>query len=126
MGGRNEASIHAARNFIKPCPSAGEPQVLLKFNVRNAFNSSDQNCIPEAAALHLPQYFPFILQCYGEVSYQLCGEQIIHSQSGVQQGDPQGPLLHCLATAAAHVNLVSPLAESYLDEDLLAGPPALF
>jgi hypothetical protein len=51
---------------------------------------------------------------------------IIHSQSGLQQGDPLGPLLFALALQGpleqvAEMDLASPLA--YADDNFLQGAP---
>lgn len=44
------------------------------------------------------------------------------SRSGIQQGDPLMPLLHCLATVEAHRDLNSELKQFHLDDDVICGP----
>ena len=43
-----------------------------------------------------PELFTFILSAYTDPSALYCGDQVIMSSEGVQQGDPLGPLLFCL------------------------------
>ncbi|XP_055348698.1 uncharacterized protein LOC129595655 [Paramacrobiotus metropolitanus] len=100
-----------------------KPQVFLKLDVKNAFNSLDRNYILKCAEEFMPEYYKFVWQCYGEPSILLHGKYTVSSQAGIQQGDPLGPLLYCLATIAPHKRLKSKLKESFLDDDALGGDP---
>ncbi|XP_055353034.1 uncharacterized protein LOC129598964 [Paramacrobiotus metropolitanus] len=121
--GGAEAAVHGARYFIEDAINGDRPQVFLKLDVKNAFNSLDRNRILEATEEFLPAYSLYVRQCYGEPSVLLHGGYQISSQAGIQQGDPLGPLLYCLATIGPHKNLKSKLKESFLDDDALGGDP---
>ncbi|XP_055357023.1 uncharacterized protein LOC129602087 [Paramacrobiotus metropolitanus] len=118
-----EAAVHAARSFIEDAAILDKPQVFLKLDVKNAFNSLDQNYILKSAEEFMPEYYKFVWQCYGEPSILLHGKYSVSSQAGIQQGDPLGPLLYCLATTGPHKRLKSKLKECFLDNDALGGDP---
>lgn len=44
-----------------------------------------------------PELYPFVWQAYADNSDLYFGGHLIISAEGVQQGDPLGPLLFCLA-----------------------------
>ena len=44
-----------------------------------------------------PTIFPYVLSCYSAPSSLFWEDYVIESREGVQQGDPLGPLLFCLA-----------------------------
>lgn len=115
-----ETAVHAARHFVESRLDTAKVHAFLKVDVRNAFNCLDRNAILDLSRQHLPLYHPYIAQCYGSTSFLLCEENVIQSRSGIQQGDPLGPLLYCLAKIDAHRILKSALKESYLDDDVLA------
>ena len=72
---------------------------------------------------YIPQFYNFILQCYGNSSILSFGNQFLLSQRGVQQGDPLGPPLFCLAIHHIVLNLKSELNLWYLDDGTIAGDP---
>jgi hypothetical protein len=121
--GGAEAAVHAVRSFAEHSSASSATQVLLKLDIKNAFNSLDRNKVLEVASCQMPEYFPFIWQCYSQPTNLLYGDSVISSQCGVQQGDPLGPLLYCLATIDFHRHLQSVLVECYLDDDVLGGDP---
>jgi len=119
--GGAEAAVHAVRIFVEESLQSGKPQALLKLDVKNAFNSLCRNTILRIAERDIPAYYPFIWQCYSKPSFLMCGDRLILSQRGVQQGDPLGPLLYCLSTVDFHRDLSSKMAVCYLDDDVLGG-----
>jgi hypothetical protein len=121
--GGSEAAIHAARSFVEHNVTSPVTKAFLKLDIKNAFNSLDRNKVLEAASRDMPQHYGFIWQCYSQPTHLLYGDQVIPSQCGVQQGDPLGPLLYCLATIDFHRNLHSTLIECYLDDDVIGGDP---
>ena len=87
-----EAAARAARQYFESMPSN---HVLLKVDFRNAFNSVRRDKILEAVKSPIPELFLFVSSAYTIPSYLVCGDSIILSEEGVQQGDPLGPLLFC-------------------------------
>jgi len=67
----------------------------------------------------------YILQSYGTPSFLAFGENNIHSQRGVQQGDPLGPFLFSLVIQPLISSLTSQFNAWYLDDGTLAGPPSV-
>ena len=59
---------------------------------------------------------------YGVSSVLAFGDKTVASSSGVQQGDPLGPLLFCLAIQPILDFLSSPLKVGYLNDVTLGGP----
>ena len=51
----------------------------------------------EAVKDHAPELIQFVHSAYSQPSMLFCGHHVLHSAEGVQQGDPLGPLLFCLA-----------------------------
>lgn len=94
VSGGSEAAVHAARRFIDSMP-AGHAVVKLDFS--NAFNSLHRNTMLNAVLQHIPEIYKFCLLSYGEPSILKFNNNSIISQKGIQQGDPLGPLLFCLA-----------------------------
>lgn len=72
---------------------------------------------------NFPELFYLIDQCYRHPSLLAYGDVFIDSAEGVQQGDPLGPLLFCLAVMPITKRLSSNLNLWYLDDVLLAGDP---
>lgn len=115
-----EAVTHATRQFIE----ARDKCVILKLDFKNAFNSVYRNAVIHSVQINCPTLMPFVLQCYKDPTYLMFGEHPIRSESGVQQGDPLGPLLFC---ASIHQDIVlqlqSPLNIWYLDDGTIGGSP---
>jgi hypothetical protein len=106
--------------------------VVLKIDIKNAFNSISRaqilRSIPdelEWAGLHTWVEF-----CYDAHSNLIYGKDIIQSEEGVQQGDPLGPLLFCLAIhptltfIRSYLSNHAPSACSpfFLDDGIMSGP----
>ena len=102
---------------------------VLKIDLHNAFNRVSTQAVLDACGLH----FPELLQCsswyYGKHPTLWHPLGTISSETGVQQGDPQGPLLICLVPQ----HVMSAIAEDadcasllfhkwYVDDGVVAGP----
>ena len=68
-----------------------------------------------------PELFKFILSAYANPSALYCGDQVIMSSEGVQQGDPLDPLLFCLTIQPLVLKLSSEFKVFYLDDGTLGG-----
>ena len=113
-----EAAVHGTRAFVK---SLGPGEALVKLDFTNAFNCIRRDSILEAVAVHAPMAYPYVHAAYAETSFLGYEGHAIPSAEGVQQGDPLGPLLFCLAL---HPVLDASRAEfrlGYLDDVTLGG-----
>ncbi|XP_055329721.1 uncharacterized protein LOC129582262 isoform X2 [Paramacrobiotus metropolitanus] len=72
---------------------------------------------------HFPEYYPFVLSAYGAPSVLSCSgsDEDLSSATGIQQGDPMGPLLYCLVSLLFCINLCSRLKVFFLDDGALGG-----
>ena len=78
---------------------------------------------------HFSELFQWAAGCYGDHPILLSAMGTLRSESGVQQGDPLGPLLFCLVlhkvvTAIAVDSICSQLSfhSWYMDDGVIAGP----
>ena len=65
---------------------------VLQVDLSNAFNSLRRRRLLGAVAACCPEAMPWMAYCYGKHTPLYLGTTIVESQSGVQQGDPCGPL----------------------------------
>ena len=114
-----EAAAHAARRFLNNMSSG---QVLLKLDFCNAFNSLRRDKMLSAVKVAAPDLFKFVCSAYERPSSLFCGDHILDSAEGVQQGDPLGPLLFCLTIHSFVSRLKSKFKVFYLDDGTLGGP----
>src|SRR5205085_747225 len=97
---------------------------------KNAFNCVSRQAFLDEVATRFPSLFPFVSLCYGASSVLLFGDRRLASTSGVQQGDPLGPLLFCLAIhpVLRRISEECPGLESnswYLDDGWLRDHPLM-
>ena len=106
---------------------------LFKADFKNAFNSVSRTALCHAVAEHFQQLMPYFWAAYGTHSCLVFGSRILASASGVQQGDPLGPLFFSLALAARLEAPIAKLHEEglvltlngwYLDDGTIAGSEA--
>jgi len=117
-----EAAIHAARRFLD---HAGDDEIMVKLDFRNAFNTLHRKPILEAVDRLVPEISHFVRSGYAYSSVLQFGTFTLESAEGVQQGDPLGPLLFCLTVHPMLSTLSSNLAIGYLDDFTLAGNQAV-
>ena len=113
-----EAAAHSARLYLADLPP---DHVFLKLDFRNAFNSVRRDKTLEAVRQFAPEIFPFVYSCYATISNLSFRGTIVHSAEGVQQGDPLGPLLFCLAIHPLTQQLKSEFCVFYLDDGTVGG-----
>ena len=103
---------------------------MLKVDIENAFNSVDRKSFLDQMAIHFPRAYNWSKWLYEEHTPLLFSGYVLWSETGVQQGDPLGPLLFC---AAIHPILEKINKECnldintwYLDDGNLLGEPEKF
>ena len=111
--GGAEAAVHAARKFLQ---NLEDGHALVKQDFTNAFNSIRRNKMLEAVPDLAPSIHPLAHSAYSTSSSLLWDNTIIKSAEGVQQRDPLGPLLFCLAIQRHCSQMMSPLCLMYLDD----------
>ena len=95
----------------------------------NAFNLVSRQAVLDECATFFPELLPWVSWCYGSHSSLWHPMGRVSFQSGVQQGDPLGPMLfalvlHKLVTTSIEVDddcLHLILEAWYLDDGVLAG-----
>ena len=70
---------------------------MLKVDISNAFNSVNRDCFLNQMATIFPKAYNWSKWLYEEKTPLLFSNYTIWSETGVQQGDPLGPLLFCSA-----------------------------
>ena len=89
-----EAAVHAARRYLRDC---SHRRVLLKIDMRNAFNSLRRDKFLAVARSRAAGMYRLLWQAYSSPTKLFFGEEGLKSESGIQQGDPFGPALFALA-----------------------------
>ncbi|XP_063534955.1 uncharacterized protein LOC134744937 [Cydia strobilella] len=112
-----EAAVHALRT----CLINDQCEVLLKIDVKNAFNSLNRDALLAEVNNHAPELYNYLLNCYANPSKLLYKNHEISSEVGCQQGDPLGPAIFSLAINPVVQNLNSKFNVWYLDDGTLGG-----
>lgn len=113
-----EAVVHSARKYIShPHRST---KVILKIDFFNAFNLVSRDVVLSRVKESFPEFFHFVNQIYRSPKLLSFRDKILLSQRGVQQGDPLGPVLFCLALHPLITSLKSEFNCWYLDDGTLA------
>ena len=99
VGGLNcsggwEGAAHAARCYVRDCRHR---RVLLKIDMRNAFNSLRRDSFLSMARVWTPGLYNLLWQAYSSPTRLFFGEGGFASEIGIQQGDPIGPALFALS-----------------------------
>jgi hypothetical protein len=116
-----EAGAHSARRFFNH-PHA-TTTAFLKIDYKNAFNMVDRTVLLDFVHEKAPELYLYLEQCYRSSSILSWNSNIISSSRGIQQGDPLGPALFCLAIHPLISELRSSFNLWYLDDGTLGGEP---
>ena len=118
-----ESAIHATREYIERFKlDSDSKRVLVKVDVRNAFNSVRRDVVLNVIGERCPELYAMAHQAYSSPTPLYIQDSLIESQTGVQQGDPIGPLAFDLAIDSAARSVKSELNVWYLDDGTFAGP----
>ena len=95
--GGAEAAVHAARTFITNNIDSNDHKIIVKLDMMNAFNSVRRDHVLQTCLDRTPEIDKLSFLVYSKPSSDIASGHSITSSTGVQQGDPIGPLLFALA-----------------------------
>ena len=124
MPGGAEAAVHGLRAWVSR-HAASHDSVVVKVDFQNAFNTVSRDVVLQQAPDKFPALARWSTWCYQHATNLQFGDTVLQSNSGVQQGDPLGPLLFAAAIhplAAALRTTALDFSVFYLDDGVLAGP----
>ena len=82
-----------------------EDFVVLKVDLRNAFNNVSRADVMRCVESSFHVLLPWVRWCYASNSHLWYQDWILTSQEGVQQGDPLGPLLFAMVIHAVIIQI---------------------
>jgi hypothetical protein len=114
-----EAIVHGL-NRVLTDPSLSPDTTLAFVDFKNAFNCVSRMAFSKIVLEEFPSIASWVLYSYGCQAVLFVGGESILSMTGVQQGDPLGPLLFALALQPLLRRLAEvrpePMISSYLDD----------
>jgi hypothetical protein len=113
-----EVVAHSLRDTLRR--HAKSKYGLLKIDFRNAFNEVSREHFVRKTCEMFPMMSSWTAWCYGKPTMLLYDHQhIIESSSGVQQGDPLGPLYFCcgIMCLVNDINDLSPVYNKWYMDD---------
>ena len=118
-----EIAIHTVRAWYDRHQGCSQ-KVALKLDFSNAFNTVRREAVLSAVTANFPGLSRWATWCYRQPTRLQFAEWVVESSSGVQQGDPLGPLLFAAALQPIARDLRQAgldIAVHYLDDGFLAG-----
>jgi Reverse transcriptase (RNA-dependent DNA polymerase) len=104
-----------------------DDEIMVKPDLSNAFNCLRRDIMLKIVAEELPFIYRFSYLAYGNGTIGPTlgfGNEIICSPEGVQQGDPQGPLLFYVTVQPLLRSLSSQMIVAFMDDVTLGGQPS--
>ncbi|GKE51674.1 putative reverse transcriptase domain-containing protein [Tanacetum coccineum] len=95
VSGDAEAVLHSANRVLSEYHNDGS-LAMLSVDFSNAFNLVDRSALLHEVRVRCPSIFLWVDYLYGQATRLYIGDTHIWSATGVQQGDPLGPLLFAL------------------------------
>ena len=121
VSGGCEAAAHAVRAFVQSSVVPGN-NVLVKLDMKNTFNTMRRDHFLEVCSSRAPSILCLASTAYATSSHLVIGNETILSETGVQQGDPLGPVLFALAVDEIARSVRSPINIWYKDDATIGGP----
>ncbi|KAK1411384.1 hypothetical protein QVD17_37932 [Tagetes erecta] len=119
-----EAVLHSANRFLSAFHSDGS-LAMLTVDFSNAFNEVDRTTLLREVSCRCPSIFPWVQFLYAQPARLYVGDTHIGASSGVQQGDPLGPLLFALVLHPLILSIQGacslPFHAWYLDDGTIIG-----
>ena len=121
-----EAIVHATSRIIES-QGTNSDLGLLKIDFANAFNVVDRTVFLQQCHESFPSLSPWVNYCYHDQPFLWYQGHELRSASGVQQGDPLGPLLFCIALHPLILDIQASFPEClmnawYLDDGAIIAP----
>ena len=120
--GGSEAAAHAARHYLT---SNLKNKVFLKLDIKNASNGINRDIILHKVKENIPSLYNLLWQAYSRPSHLFYRNNVLSSETGIQQGDPGGPALFSLGLDHIVKKLKSELNIWYLDDSNMADSPEI-
>ena len=125
-----ETVVHAVSRIQEDPTTQPSDKWTLLLDFSNAFNSISRSHMFEEIQARIPTLTPWMESCYGTQPFLHLGDHTILSSSGVQQGDPLGPLGFALTLQPIieHIRDEVPglnINAWYLDDGSLCGSAAV-
>ena len=126
MKGGAEAIIHSTRISYEKILTSSCSSGILQIEFCNAFNSIKRSETLKSVASSTPGIAAFTNSCYSQHSQLFYDKFVVSSESGIQQGDPLGPLLFSLTLwpIIEKIQETAPKLQQhswYLDDGVLVG-----
>ena len=119
-----EGAIHIVCHFIS-VHSADDSFALLKVDMKNALNECDRSAFFTCVTEDFPEISAWAKWCYSQPAELRFGNRKLLASSGVQQGNPLGPLHFSLVILqfidAVKLHDLVELNPWYLDDGTLVG-----
>ena len=91
--------------------------------MKNAFNCINRDIVLDKVKEKIPSLFNLLWQAYSSPSHLFYRQEIISSETGIQQGDPGGPALFSLGIDHIIKKLKCEVNLWYLDDSNMADRP---
>ena len=119
-----EAVLHSANRFLSSFHADGS-LAMLTVDFSNAFNMIDRTALLREVHQRCPSIYSWVQFLYAQPARLYVGNDCIGATTGVQQGDPLGPLLFALALHPMVLRVQEicklPFHAWYLDDGTIIG-----